>query len=107
MNIVWRISRSICLWKRKGSPLDPAKHTALSIITLLNTNLARSDARGLQKQPAGYTVRVPEWGWHARRHKRGIETDRYHARHLDSVLYRPPRSVRPHLPTDYEDDYED
>ena len=70
-------------------------------------SLIRSDARGLRKQPAGYTVRVPEWGWHAGRHKRGIETDRYHARHLDSVLYRPPRSVRPHLPTDYEDDYED
>ena len=49
-------------------------------------SLIRSDARGLRKQPAGYIVRVPEWGWHAGRHKRGIETGRYHARHLDSVL---------------------
>ena len=32
----WRISRLTCLWERKDSPLKPAKHTALSIIALLN-----------------------------------------------------------------------
>lgn len=32
----WRISRLTSFWKRTGSPFDPAKHQAFSIVTLLN-----------------------------------------------------------------------